>query len=138
MEINNSALMNVSILVPENAVMQAIADPQYLLSAVNQFMAVAGKKPLFNVQLVGLKKQVKINDGLFSINTSQLLKDVKKTDLIKNHIRGGFKEDIYRNMLNNQMMIKEIIQEIMENNFPSTKRNNIRPPDCRGYLLNTR
>ena len=75
-------MMNVSILVPENAVMQAIADPQYLFSAVNQFMAVAGKKPLFNVQLVGLKKQVKINDGLFSINTSQLLKEVKKTDLV--------------------------------------------------------
>lgn len=74
--------MNISILVPENAVMQAIADPQYLFSAVNQFMAVAGKKPLFNVQLVGLKKQVKINDGLFSINTSQLLKEVKKTDLV--------------------------------------------------------
>lgn len=74
--------MNVSILVPENSVMQAIADPQYLFSAVNQFMAVAGKKPLFNVQLVGLKKQVKINDGLFSINTSQLLKDVKQTDLV--------------------------------------------------------
>lgn len=74
--------MNVSILVPEKSVMQAIADPQYLLSAVNQFMAVAGKKPLFNVQLVGLKKQVKINDGLFSVNTSQLLKDVKQTDLI--------------------------------------------------------
>tara|TARA_R110002051_G_scaffold201693_1_gene268494 strand:+ start:27675 stop:28649 length:975 start_codon:yes stop_codon:yes gene_type:complete len=75
-------MMNVSILVPENAVMQAIADPQYLFSAVNQFMAVAGNKPLFNVQLVGLKKQVKINDGLFSISTSQLLKDVKQTDLV--------------------------------------------------------
>lgn len=75
-------MMNVSILVPENSVMQAIADPQYLLSAVNQFMAVAGKKPLFNVQLVGLKKQVKINGGLFSVNTAQLLKDVKETDLI--------------------------------------------------------
>ncbi len=75
-------MMNVSILVPENSVMQAIADPQYLLSAVNQFMAVAGKKPLFHVELVGLKKQVKINDGSFSINTSQLLKDVKKTDLV--------------------------------------------------------
>ncbi len=74
--------MKVSILVPENSVMQAIADPQYLFSAVNQFMALAGKKPLFNVQLVGLKKQVKINDGLFSINTSQLLKEVKKTDLV--------------------------------------------------------
>jgi transcriptional regulator GlxA family with amidase domain len=74
--------MNISILVPENSVMQAIADPQYLFSAVNQFMAVAGKKPLFNVQLVGLTKEVKINDGLFSINTSQLLTDVKRTDLI--------------------------------------------------------
>ncbi len=74
--------MNVSILVPENAVMQAIADPQYLFSAVNQFMAVADKKPLFNVQLVGLKKEVKINDGLFAINTTQLLKDVQQTDLI--------------------------------------------------------
>jgi transcriptional regulator GlxA family with amidase domain len=74
--------MNISILVPENSVMQAIADPHYLFSAVNQFMVVAGKKPLFNVQLVGLKKEVKINDGLFSINTSQLLKNVKQTDLV--------------------------------------------------------
>jgi transcriptional regulator GlxA family with amidase domain len=75
-------MKKVSILVPENSVMQAIADPQYLFSAVNQFMAVAGKKPLFDVQLVGIKKEVKLNDGLFSINTSQLLKDVKKTDLV--------------------------------------------------------
>jgi transcriptional regulator GlxA family with amidase domain len=82
MTLNINPIMNVSILVPENSVMQAIADPQYLLSAVNQFMIVAGKKPLFNVQLVGLKKQVKINEGLFSINTSHLLKEVKKTDLI--------------------------------------------------------
>jgi transcriptional regulator GlxA family with amidase domain len=75
-------MKKVSILVPENSVMQAIADPQYLFSAVNQFMAMSGKKPLFDVQLVGVKKEVKINDGLFSINTSQLLKDVKKTDLV--------------------------------------------------------
>jgi transcriptional regulator GlxA family with amidase domain len=75
-------MKRVSILVPENSVMQAIADPQYLFSAVNQFRAVAGKKPLFDVQLIGLKKEVKINDGLFSISTSQLLKDVKKTDLV--------------------------------------------------------
>lgn len=74
--------MHISILVPENAVMQAIADPHYLFSAVNQFKATAGKKPFFNVQLVGLKKEVKINGGLFSVNTSQLLKEVEKTDLV--------------------------------------------------------
>ncbi len=74
--------MNISILVPENAVMQAIADPQYLFSVVNQFMAASGKEPLFQVQLLGLKKEVIINDGLFSIHTSQLLNEVKQTDLV--------------------------------------------------------
>ncbi len=75
-------MKRVSILVPESSVLQAIADPQYLFSAVNQFMAVAGKKPLFDIQLIGLKKEVKLSNGLYSVNTSQLLKDVKKTDLI--------------------------------------------------------
>lgn len=75
-------MKKVSILVPESSVLQAIADPQYLFSAVNQFMAVSGKKPLFDVQLVGLKKEVKLNDGLYSVNPSQLLKDITTTDLI--------------------------------------------------------
>lgn len=75
-------MKNISILVPENSVMQAIADPQYLFSTINQFLTVQGKQPFFNVQLVGLKKEVKINDGSFSINTSKLLKEVKKTDLV--------------------------------------------------------
>ncbi|KIX21570.1 AraC family transcriptional regulator [Flavobacterium sp. 316] len=75
-------MKSVSILVPESSVLQAIADPQYLFSAVNQFMMVSGKKPLFNIELVGFKKEIKLNDGLYSVKTTQLLKDVKKTDLI--------------------------------------------------------
>lgn len=75
-------MKNVSILVPESSVMQAIADPRYLFSAVNQFFQVAGKKPFFNVQLVGLSKEVKLNDGMFSVHTDKLISDVKTTDLI--------------------------------------------------------
>ena len=75
-------MKTVSILVPESSVMQAIADPQYLFSAVNQFLAVSGKKSLFKVQLVGAKKEVKLNGGLFSVHTDVQLKDVKKTDLV--------------------------------------------------------
>ncbi len=75
-------MKKVSILVPESSVMQAIADPHYLFSAVNQFMIVSGKKPLFDVQLVGLKKEIKLNDGLYAVNPSQLLKDVDQTDLV--------------------------------------------------------
>jgi transcriptional regulator GlxA family with amidase domain len=75
-------MKNVSILVPESSVMQAIADPQYLFSAVNQFLLASGKMPLFRVQLVGVKKEVKLNEGIFSVHTDAQLKDVKKTDLI--------------------------------------------------------
>jgi transcriptional regulator GlxA family with amidase domain len=75
-------MKTVSILVPESSVMQAIADPQYLFSAVNQFLAMAGKQPLFKVQLVGAKKEIKLNGGLFSVHTDLQLADVKKTDLV--------------------------------------------------------
>lgn len=75
-------MKHISILVPESSVLQAIADPQYLFSAVNQFMVSSGKKPLFNVQLVGLKKEIKLNEGLYSVHASQLLKDVVHTDLV--------------------------------------------------------
>jgi transcriptional regulator GlxA family with amidase domain len=75
-------MKKVSILVPESSVLQAIADPQYLFSVVNQLMAVSGKKPLFEVQLVGLTKEVKLNDGLYAVNTSQLLQEVEQTDLV--------------------------------------------------------
>lgn len=75
-------MKNVSILVPESSVMQAIADPQYLFSAANQFLMASGKAPLFHVELVGAKKDVKLNNGLFSVHTDKLLKDIEKTDLV--------------------------------------------------------
>ena len=75
-------MKKVSILVPESSVMQAVADPQYLFTTVNQFLTVSGKKPLFNVRLVGAKKEVKLNDGMFSVHTDMLLKDATQTDLV--------------------------------------------------------
>jgi len=75
-------MKTISILVPESSVMQAIADPQYLFSAVNQFLAVSGKEPLFKVQLVGAKKEIKLNDGIFSVHTDLQLNDVEESDLI--------------------------------------------------------
>jgi transcriptional regulator GlxA family with amidase domain len=75
-------MKTVSILVPESSVMQAIADPQYLFSAVNQFLLASGRKPLFHVQLVAAKKEIKLNDGIYSVHPDLQLKDVKKTDLV--------------------------------------------------------
>ena len=75
-------MKKISILVPQSSVMQAVADPQYLFTAVNQFLIVAGKPALFDVELVGAKKEVKLNDGMYSIHTNRQLKDVRKTDLV--------------------------------------------------------
>lgn len=75
-------MKKVSILVPESSVMQAIADPQYLFTAVNQFLLAQGKATLFDVELVGAKREVKLNNGSYSIHTDRLLKEVKKTDLV--------------------------------------------------------
>jgi transcriptional regulator GlxA family with amidase domain len=75
-------MKTVSILILETSVPAAIVDPRYMFSAVNEFYKSAGHQPFFKIQLVGLTKEVKLNDGLFSVHPDVLLKDVKKTDLI--------------------------------------------------------
>ncbi len=75
-------MKHIAILVPESSVMQAIADPRYAFTAVNQFLQSKGQPPLFNVQLVGLSREVRLNDGLFSVHTDRLLAEVEKADLI--------------------------------------------------------
>ena len=75
-------MKNVSILVPETAVIEAVADPHYMFKAVNQFLLAMGKEPLFNVQLVAINKEVKLENSLFTVHIDKQLKDVQQTDLI--------------------------------------------------------
>jgi transcriptional regulator GlxA family with amidase domain len=75
-------MKNVTILVPETAVIEAVADPRYMFTAVNEFIKSQGKPALFNVQLVGLNKEVKLADGIFSIHTDATLRNAQKPDLI--------------------------------------------------------
>jgi transcriptional regulator GlxA family with amidase domain len=75
-------MKNVTILVPETAVIEAVADPHYMFKAVNQFLQASGKLPLFTVELAGLTKEIKLDNSLFSVHTDRLLNDIKKTDLI--------------------------------------------------------
>jgi transcriptional regulator GlxA family with amidase domain len=91
-------MKTVVILVPESAVLQGIADPRYLFTAVNQFLANTGKPPLFDVKLAGLTNEVKLNAGTFSIHTDLLLGEVKKADLvIVPPLSGDLKAAVERN-----------------------------------------
>lgn len=75
-------MKHVSILVPQEAVLAAIFDPKYMFSAVNQFLAGAYEEPAFEIELVGLTKQVPLNNGSFTVNVDKLLEEVTKTDLV--------------------------------------------------------
>ena len=75
-------MKHVSILVPESAILAAIDDPRHVFSQVNSFYEQAGKPPVFNIKLVGLKKEIKLHDSSFSVHTDLLLSEVEKTDLI--------------------------------------------------------
>lgn len=75
-------MKNVSILAPETAVIEAIADPRYLFNAVNLFLQSTGRQPLFHVQVVGARKEIKLENSLFSVHTDRQIQDVDQTDLI--------------------------------------------------------
>ncbi|MET6996947.1 GlxA family transcriptional regulator [Chitinophaga defluvii] len=75
-------MKHISILLPRESILASIADPRYMFTAVNEFLEAAGKPPMFQVQLVGLEKEIKLNNGAFSVHADVLLKDVKKTDLV--------------------------------------------------------
>jgi transcriptional regulator GlxA family with amidase domain len=75
-------MKKVSILVPETAVLAAIVDPRYMFTAVNQFLMSEGKPAMFDVQLVGASREIRLNDGLFSVFPDKLLDEVHETDLI--------------------------------------------------------
>lgn len=91
-------MKKISILVPENAVLAAITDPRYMFTAVNQFLQASGRMPLFDVQLVGMTRDVQLNEGAFSVHTQFLLDEVSHTDLvIVPALSGDFSEGIAQN-----------------------------------------
>lgn len=75
-------MKHISILVPNEAVPAAIVDPRYMFTAVNQFLRQADREPVFEVELVGLTKQVALNNGVFSVNVDKTLDEVRKTDVV--------------------------------------------------------
>lgn len=75
-------MKTVSILVPETAVIEAVADPHYMFNAVNQFLLASGKNPLFKVQLVATKKDIRLNGSLYTVHADKLINEVEQTDLV--------------------------------------------------------
>lgn len=74
--------MNISVFVPAYGVIEAITPPYRTFQTANEFLTAFGKEPVFQVEYVGLSKQVLANDGEYAVKTHRLLKDVGQTDLL--------------------------------------------------------
>lgn len=101
-------MIHVSILVPNEAIMASIVDPRTIFTGANDFLASQGREPMFNIQFVGLKKEVEYNGGVFAVRTDALLKDIHKTDLI---IIPAISGDIRRAIDRNKDFLPWIIQQ---------------------------
>lgn len=75
-------MKHISILVPETAVMEAVADPRYLFTVANEFLKSTGTPPLFHVELVGHQKNVRLMNNLVTVHPDKTLDEITKTDLI--------------------------------------------------------
>lgn len=70
-----------------------------------------GRPPVFKIQLVGLTRETKQRDGLFTVNPDLLIQDVKKTDLI---IVPAMLGDFKKAMILNKEFIPWIIDQYKE------------------------
>lgn len=75
-------MKTIYTLVPETAVPSGITGPRYLFTTANQFLQAAGKEPLFHVQYVGEKREVRVQDGIYTVATDLLLSETGQADLV--------------------------------------------------------
>jgi transcriptional regulator GlxA family with amidase domain len=74
--------MQISVFVPEYGVIEAVTPPFRTFKTANEILIGFGKKPIFEVEYVGLREFVPANNGEYTIKTNRLLKDVAETDLL--------------------------------------------------------
>jgi Transcriptional regulator containing an amidase domain and an AraC-type DNA-binding HTH domain len=101
-------MKRISIIVPRDAVMASIVDPRTIFTGANEFLEATGRTAIFNVELVGLTKEVKLNNGQFSVHMNSLINEVKKTDLILIPALSG---DLKQSIENNKEFLPWIIQQ---------------------------
>jgi transcriptional regulator GlxA family with amidase domain len=76
-------MKHISILIPlGHSSMVNIEGTYQIFSEVNGLLTEFGKKPIFDVHLVGLSRETRQTTGLFTVNPDALIHDVIKTDLI--------------------------------------------------------
>jgi hypothetical protein len=64
-------MKKISILVTHNALIAAVGNARYMFKMVNNFLGDMGKEPLSDVHMVGLTKDVSLDNGLFTVQVDK-------------------------------------------------------------------
>ncbi len=104
-------MKRVTILITHQALIAAIGNARHLFNTVNEFLKLSGKPPRFSVKLVGLQKEMKLNDGTFTVQADVTTNELKKTDLIIIPPMGG---DLENSILLNKEYVPWINQQFKQ------------------------
>lgn len=78
-----SSMKHISILVPKGAAALSCIEGAYILfNKANGFLAAAGKQPAFDVHLVGMTREARVYDRLFTVTPELTVEKHPRTDLI--------------------------------------------------------
>ena len=101
-------MKHISILVPEGAILGSVEGPRQVFTEVNKLLQSMGKPALFEVQLVGLSKEVSVAGGIYTVFTDVIATDIDKTDLI---IIPALDGDMVQNLEHNHDFVPWIIKQ---------------------------
>ena len=101
-------MKNITILVPQGAILGSIEGPRQVLTEVNKLLKSMGQPALFKVQLAGLAKEVPVAGGIYTVYTDALIKNIAKTDLI---IIPALDGEMIQNLENNQDFVPWIVKQ---------------------------
>lgn len=75
-------MKHISILPLYDATLTSIDSSLQILTRVNDFMKYQGRPSFYDVEIVGLEKETKLNEGLYNICVDKTINQIKKTDVI--------------------------------------------------------
>lgn len=88
-------MKNISILVPNGAVaLGTIEGPFIAFRQANYLLMETGKEPMFDIKLVGLKREGRVYDKLFTVVPDLTIADARQSDLIIVPAVNGKMEDV--------------------------------------------
>jgi len=75
-------MKHISILVPEGAILGSVEGPRQLFAGANAYAQSIDKPAIFKIHMVGLKKQIPLVNGVYTISADNLIREVSQTDLV--------------------------------------------------------